>query len=172
MLENEHLAIASVPIQKWGQIYDEKEALENGTIFPELNKPFFITERDNAGGQQKFGEAGNIASEVMKKSKTALDSGTENSEQARKREAKLLEIQQISFVLDDVRLFMDTHPADKQGLSLLKKTVMERKKLLKEYALQFEPLTMDCMADIYGEHPNSGCYCWQKGPAPWEGVCV
>lgn len=146
MPENEHLAIASVPLQKWGRIYDEKEALKNGTIFPELNKPFFVTAESNGS--------------------------TQNTKGILEKEDMMLHIQQVSFVLDDVRLYMDTHPEDEKGLELLKSMIKKRKDLLKEYALKFYPLTMDCMADIYEANPESECYCWQKGPAPWEGACV
>lgn len=34
MSDQEHLAIASVPVQRWGKTYDENEALCNGTVFP------------------------------------------------------------------------------------------------------------------------------------------
>lgn len=34
------LAMAYVPRQSWGQVYDERVALERGTIFPELDMPF------------------------------------------------------------------------------------------------------------------------------------
>ena len=30
------LAIASIPIQQWNEVYDEEQAFANGTIFPEL----------------------------------------------------------------------------------------------------------------------------------------
>ena len=75
-------------------------------------------------------------------------------------------------MLDDIRLFMDTHPENKNGLELLKNMLEQRKQLLKEFALKFYPLTVDCMMDIYMENPASDCYCWQRGPIPWEGVCV
>lgn len=39
-LENFPLAMAYVPIQQFETIYELDEALHNGTIFPELNKPF------------------------------------------------------------------------------------------------------------------------------------
>lgn len=35
------LAIPSVPAQTWNEIYELPKALEEGTIFPELNLPFF-----------------------------------------------------------------------------------------------------------------------------------
>ncbi|MFQ7550175.1 MAG: spore coat associated protein CotJA [Blautia marasmi] len=43
-MEQQHLAIASVPIQSWETLYDWEQALATGTIFPGLNKPFFVLE--------------------------------------------------------------------------------------------------------------------------------
>lgn len=34
------LAMAYVPDQKWGDLYDECVALQRGTLFPDLDKPF------------------------------------------------------------------------------------------------------------------------------------
>ncbi len=34
------LAMAYVPMQKFGEVYSEEDALERGTLFPELDKPF------------------------------------------------------------------------------------------------------------------------------------
>lgn len=34
------LAMAYVPWQRWGQTYELDKALQVGTIFPELHKPF------------------------------------------------------------------------------------------------------------------------------------
>ena len=84
----------------------------------------------------------------------------------------MAKIQETSFALDDVRLYLDTHPDDGQGLALFKKMLAERKTLLLAYAQQFYPLTVDCIADLYEKNPASDCYCWQKGPMPWEGACV
>lgn len=39
-LENLPLAMAYVPWQTFQQVYEPDKALEYGTIFPELNKPF------------------------------------------------------------------------------------------------------------------------------------
>lgn len=147
MFDREYLAIASVPVQSWGEVYDENEAFDKGTVFPELDQPFFVTAGD--GGSPKKGQS------ILK--------GKQRQEEL------LLQIQKVSFAVDDVRLYMDTHPTDGQGLSLLKAMLKKRKELLKDFALEFYPLTMDCMADIYEETPESECYCWQDGPSPWEG---
>lgn len=37
--EHTPLAMAYVPLQKWGQTYDEEKAFKRGTIFPELDLP-------------------------------------------------------------------------------------------------------------------------------------
>ena len=37
------LAIATVPMQPWEPPYDAATALKQGTIFPCLDKPFYVT---------------------------------------------------------------------------------------------------------------------------------
>lgn len=37
------LAIATIPIQPWVQPYDPATALNHGTIFPNLDLPFYAT---------------------------------------------------------------------------------------------------------------------------------
>ena len=41
------LAMAYVPVQNFGQTYEVEEAWSNGTLFPDLNKPFL------RGGRRK-----------------------------------------------------------------------------------------------------------------------
>ena len=43
MTEREHLAMAP-SAQSWGELYDPKQALKTGTIFKDLNLPFFAAE--------------------------------------------------------------------------------------------------------------------------------
>ncbi|HRR77944.1 MAG: spore coat associated protein CotJA [Ruminococcus sp.] len=38
--ENTPLAMAYVPYQQWGDVYDDDKALTQGTLFPELDLPF------------------------------------------------------------------------------------------------------------------------------------
>lgn len=35
------IAMAYVPMQKWTDVYTENDALCRGTLFPELDKPFY-----------------------------------------------------------------------------------------------------------------------------------
>ncbi len=46
---NYKLAMVYSPIQEWQNIYSGEKALENGTIFAELNKPFYGY-KNNKGG--------------------------------------------------------------------------------------------------------------------------
>ena len=41
-METVYMAIPQVPMQEWTQVYDLPPALAEGTIFPELNKPFYV----------------------------------------------------------------------------------------------------------------------------------
>lgn len=41
------IAMASVPCQNFSEPYDLAKALKEGTIFPELNKPFYMGGDDN-----------------------------------------------------------------------------------------------------------------------------
>lgn len=193
MSNQEHLAIASVPVQSWGELYEQGQALSIGTIFRELDKPFFVSEQDfgnipRSCPSQRPGECkDHDRAQQSKESPSAAEqpekradgsSVTETvekqieSQEQQKREDRMLQVMEVSFMLDDIRLYMDTHPQDEQGLKFLKQTVQKRKELLKEFAKQYYPLTVDCMADLYENNPDSDCYCWEKGPMPWEGACI
>ncbi len=135
------LAIATIPMQKWGGIYPDGQALKTGTIFEDLDKPFFAVEGDMA--------AGPLAGE--------------------ERESLMKKLCQVSFVLDDLILYLDTHPDEQEAIKLYNEKNRERMELKKEFAAKFSPLTRDCMTGCdKAEHG----FCWQEGPSPWEGVCV
>ncbi len=40
-IKNAVLAMAYVPMQEYGLLYDEADALDAGTLFPDLDKPFY-----------------------------------------------------------------------------------------------------------------------------------
>lgn len=73
-------------------------------------------------------------------------------------------INEVSFALDDLVLFLDTHPDDKEALSCYHKYKKQRKQAVTEYE------------QCYGPLQNSGvnsenCWTWVESPWPWEGVC-
>ena len=44
MEQKERLAMVSIPVQQGSKLYDFSEALREGTIFPELNLPFYLAD--------------------------------------------------------------------------------------------------------------------------------
>ena len=122
------LAIVSVKPQEWEQPFEIPTAFRNGNLFPGLQKPFFVEEEDSL--------------EVMPKSG---------------REDMLLQIQQISFALTDITLFLDTHPGHPEAEKMKGQMQEKRKKLMRDFAVEYFPLTMDCVGDCEGE------------TVPWEG---
>lgn len=75
-------------------------------------------------------------------------------------------INQISFAVDDVKLFLDTHPENQKALDYFQKYKEKRMEALKEYAEVYGPLTVDTVNE------NSDCWNWINEPWPWqEGGC-
>lgn len=75
-------------------------------------------------------------------------------------------INQISFAVDDVKLFLDTHPGNQKALDYFQKYKEKRIEALKEYAEVYGPLTVDTVSE------NSDCWSWINEPWPWqEGGC-
>lgn len=136
----EALAMASFPMQEWCAPYDWPTALKNGTIFPCLNMEFYLAEK--------------------------LPCPTCGASAKPDREAAMQEINDVSFAVNDLTLYLDTHPQCKEGLSLLKELLEKRLQLLTDYAAKYNPLTQISM--ITGA-PETTEYGWGEGPAPWEG---
>ena len=75
-------------------------------------------------------------------------------------------INQISFAVDDVKLFLDTHPGNQKALEYFQKYKEKRIEALKEYAEVYGPLTVDTVSE------NSDRWNWINEPWPWqEGWC-
>lgn len=143
----ETLAMATVPKQNWCEPYDFETALMEGTIFPCLNLPFYKAEKVES---------------------TLCCSGASSPEQ-KKREEMMTGLSTISFAINDLTLYLDTHPDCKNGLTLFKELLEKRLDLLADFAKSFYPLTQISM--VTGT-PETTCYGWGEGPMPWEGGCI
>ena len=137
--DTKHLAFAGIPKQDWCEPFDLKTALEKGTVFPCLEMNFFKG-KDN----------------VTPISDSVLDS----------QETALNQISMVGFAINDLTLYLDTHPDCKEGLKLFKELLAKRLELLADYANKYQPLTQLSM--ITGE-PEQSTYDWSEGPLPWEG---
>ena len=83
------------------------------------------------------------------------------------RKELLNHINQISFAVDEVKLYLDTHPCDAEALAYFREFSRERNLALKEYARIYGPLTVDTAEDICTDRWN-----WINEPWPWqEGGC-
>ncbi|MCB7305944.1 spore coat protein CotJB [Bariatricus massiliensis] len=153
-MSEQQLAIASVPFQQWGEIYDDKEALHAGTIFKDLNKPFFA--------------ASGMLGEPAEREKSSVL--TQEPAEQKEREDMMRKIAQTCFALDDLTLYLDTHETESKAKELYREKLQEAEALKKEFAEKFYPLGRPCI--LYSECPNEEHFCWQKGPMPWEGACV
>lgn len=148
--KKEHLAIASVPCQKWGTPYDPETALIKGTVFPELNKPFY--KADSMDEKPEW---------------TKCASGKTGEQE--EREALLKQIYEVSFVVNDLTLYLDTHKEDSEALDMFAQSSMQRTQLMEDFAARFYPLTQACMAKSGSGEMK---FNWTDGPMPWEGACV
>lgn len=82
----------------------------------------------------------------------------------RNRLCLLQKINEISFAMDDTRLFLDTHKDCTEALSFYQQLACERCICVKEYTKQFGPL---CWYDEF----DSDRWKWVDYPWPWEGEC-
>lgn len=79
-----------------------------------------------------------------------------------KSEKELLEynIYKLCFAINDLNLYLDINPQDKEMYDLFKKYIEEYKKDLHEYETKFQVINLD--DDVLGK------YTWINNPWPWE----
>lgn len=78
---------------------------------------------------------------------------------------KLLDfIDEVSFAIDDVVLYLDTHPQDKQAMEYYETYRRLRHQAVEEYTRLYGPLTDENVA-------CGNYWTWVSTPWPWEGGC-
>lgn len=78
-----------------------------------------------------------------------------------KREMLMDELNRASFALDDIILFLDTHPCDKEALHYYHHCVEKREKAMKAYTDIYGPLQIEQVEGCEHWH-------WVHNPWPWE----
>ena len=86
-----------------------------------------------------------------------------NPNQNQQREMLLKKINEVSFAVDDILLFLDTHPDCQEALDFYRQNVAIRKEALSEYARLYGPLTIDTADDSC-----SRSWEWIQQPFPGE----
>lgn len=87
----------------------------------------------------------------------------------------LQEINEISFIVNDLNLYLDTHPQDNEALDAFSHSMAKRRQLLDTYAKEFEPLTLNCVcpdtnnqSQTHTKYPGQKHFTWTDGPLPWD----
>ena len=75
----------------------------------------------------------------------------------------MTQIYEYSFAVDDVLLYLDTHPEDQEALAYYKNMKDAREAAVSAYENQFGPLTKDGVKDCVDY------WVWVNSPWPWEG---
>lgn len=79
------------------------------------------------------------------------------------RAALLGQITQVSFALDDLRLFLDTHPECREAGAMYAEYGARREELMNTYAAGYGAL------DAYkAGRTGDGAWVWNDTPMPWE----
>jgi len=141
------LAMASIPMQEWNEPYKWCQALKEGTIFPELNMPFFKAPIDESN----------------------IKTCSHSSQEQQSREEMMDKINAVSFALNDLTLYLDTHPDCPNATPLFHELMKKRLDLLAEFAKKYYPLTQ---ASIVTGDLDEKKFGWCCGPMPWEGACI
>ncbi len=84
-----------------------------------------------------------------------------------RRSDLLTKINVASFAVNDVTLFLDTHPEDAEALAYFHEYSRMRNEAMMEYAKYYGPLTIDTTMESCTDRWN-----WINEPWPWqEGGC-
>ncbi len=81
--------------------------------------------------------------------------------QAMSRRALFDTISAVSFAMDELRLFLDTHPGDSGALNLFTEYMNRRHELVGQYTREYGPLDSYYLNTEYG-------WSWTDEPMPWK----
>ena len=77
--------------------------------------------------------------------------------------AIMKQINEASFAMDDVLLFLDTHPTDAAAMQYYRTVAGMRTNAIEAFERQFGPLFVD--------HVSGPTWDWVTEKWPWEGGC-
>lgn len=80
------------------------------------------------------------------------------------KEALLNQWQQYNFALEDLNLYLDIYPNDRNALELYKKYLTISKDIKNKYESMYGPLY------VSSDYVTNGNWKWIGSPWPWEGV--
>ena len=86
---------------------------------------------------------------------------TEGGHCVNEKQRLLQRVQMFDFILDELNLFLDTHPGDQNAIAYFNRYQYLKNAAANEYITQFGPLRAEDFAG--GES-----FDWIQGPWPWE----
>ena len=90
-----------------------------------------------------------------------MNVNSNNGENCRSRQALFAAIEAISFTLDELRLYLDTHPYCRNALEMYGEYEKRRHELVAEYTDSSGPIS------AYYVDVDSG-WSWDDEPLPWK----
>ena len=78
------------------------------------------------------------------------------------RENMMRRLQIASFAIDDIKLYLDTHPDDAEALEYFERYKTARNQIRQEYVSNYGPLTVETV------NGAGGHWTWVDLPWPWE----
>ena len=75
------------------------------------------------------------------------------------RKELLMQIREVKFSINDLALYLDTHPNDRNALNLHNQYSQNLRKLTDQYQRKYGPLTIECPCNKWR---------WIDLPWPWE----
>lgn len=80
------------------------------------------------------------------------------------RQSLMQKIYELGFAMDDMALYLDTHPKDIRALNYYHELYEQYRIVWKEYNNNCAPLTDKTVM-------NTNYWDWNTSPMPWEGGC-
>lgn len=94
---------------------------------------------------------------------TNMNCNAANRMAGRAKQDLMRQLNEASFAMDDVLLFLDTHPCSPNAMQYYQKAVSMRKNAMEAYERQFGPLMVDSV--------TGNDWDWVTEKWPWEGGC-
>lgn len=115
----------------------------------------------NAMGNTMGNAMGNTMGNTMGGMTNGMTGGMNLAISNQSRQALMKQINDVSFAMDDVLLFLDTHPNDADAMHYYHNAVNMRKAAMDAYQRQFGPFFVE---DVMGN-----AWSWVTEKWPWEG---
>ena len=87
----------------------------------------------------------------------------------------LQQINEINVVVNDLNIYVNTHPTDTSALEEFSQAMAQRRQLLDAFAKEYEPLTLNCVcpdtnnkSESHTKYPGQKHFTWSDGPLPWD----